>query len=305
MLMPVIKQIVPGRLTRSPLVASIPTGRLNATIRRIRGTHEAVILLQHGLTGFLYHFSHALGYAVPVQWLFDLPPLAVEASEHIGDPERMERAARYLEDLIDAYVVNGDPYLLSEPQLTGSAFVSGSYLSAVMRQFVIAHEIMHLAVGDLDEPKASLPSEARKRELAADGLAATAVAMLQDATNDPPTPLATSLWGCTLALLAFKMLLDWVGFLTEGSRELQEDAAHPSPEQRAMAILESQRAALIRSGRAQEAQRLWSLTTSGVDLIQDLWYRTLPHLSRLRDGGVAPSPIWRTRGVPRSEAVVR
>jgi hypothetical protein len=280
----------------------LPTGRLSATIRRIRGTDEVVILLQQGLTGFLYHFSNVLGCAVPAQWLFDERALPAEDQGPSGDPQRLESAARYVTDLIDAYVVSGDPYLLTEPQLKGDAFMVASTLSSVMRQFVIGHEIMHLVFGDLDEARESaLPqSDARNRELVFDDLAAAAVAALREVSSDPPVPLATSMWGCTMALMGFQLLLAWVAFLATGSLEAPESDTHPSPERRRAALLQAQETRLIRSGRPQEAQRLSFLTRGGVGLIQDLWNRTWPHVQRLRNSDVEPSPIWRQRDIPRS-----
>jgi hypothetical protein len=302
-LLPLIGQVLPGRLTSAPLVATIPTGRLNATIRRIRGTDEVVILLQQGLTGFLYHFSNALACAIPWSWLFG--EMAVPAPE--GNPWRMERAAAYLIDLIDAYVIRGDPYQLPEPQLAGADFRVGSYLSSVARQFVIGHEIMHLVFGDLDEARGGprSPAESRNRELASDDAAAALVARLFETHSDPPVRWGTTVWACTVPLMGFQLLVSWVSFLTTGSLETPESDTHPSPERRRKALLQTHHDMLAAHGRPGEAARLERLTRDGVDAIQDLWHRTWPHVEGLYDSGAAPSPIWRTRDVPRSEAVTR
>jgi hypothetical protein len=45
-----IEQVMPGQLAKVPLIASLPSGELNAQIRRIRGTSEVAILLQQGFT---------------------------------------------------------------------------------------------------------------------------------------------------------------------------------------------------------------------------------------------------------------
>jgi hypothetical protein len=56
MLTSAIEQIMPGRLKKTPLIASLPSGELNARIRAIRGTNEVVILLQQGSQDFFIIF---------------------------------------------------------------------------------------------------------------------------------------------------------------------------------------------------------------------------------------------------------
>jgi hypothetical protein len=292
-----IEQVIPGRLDKIPLIASIPSGQLNASIRSIRGTNEVAILIQQGLSGFLYHFSNIVACAVPTTLIASERPLPSAQYGYPGDGKHIEYATRYLVALIDAYVLKGDPYLLSDPDLRGLSSYNQGQIGINMRRFPICHELMHLAYGHLGK-KASSKDEAWDREFWADESASTIIGGLGEAENRGS--MITSIWACNVTLAGFQFIEQWVSYLRTGSTDTQGSETHPSPFERRHRVFQYQFETLTRDGLHKYAQSLSDVFNAGETILENLWNRTQPYLLEIRRAGIKPSPIWRARGVPET-----
>ncbi len=294
-----IEQVMPGYLTKTPRIASLPTGDLNAKSQNIRGTNEVAILLQTGLTGFIYHFSNIVACATPVDLIKRREPVPSAAKwGNPGDAKHVTYAAQYFTRLIDAYVVRGDPYLLPDPDLRGRAFYNQGIIGTSMRQFLVCHELVHVVYKHLDS-KASSRGESWSREFLADEIGSGMVGGLRR-DYDGPEAINTGIWACNVALAGFQILDECVAFLDTGSRVVPANDTHPPPRQRREHILEFQRQVMTRSGMHRDARSLFELFNKGEKVLGELSNLIGPHIERLQRDGVKPSPIWRVRTVPDS-----
>ena len=292
-----IKQAMPGHLDKVPIIASLPSGELNAKIRAIRGTNEVVILLQQGLASFLYHFSNIVACFIPSDLIKSRTPVPSMEHGNPGDVNHVTYATRYLVKLITAYVVEGNLYLLGgDPELRGRALYNQGIIGISMRQFPICHELMHLVNGHLSDKNLS-KDKAWEREFLADQEGSTFVAALSDGA-DRGSP-ATSVWACSLALAGFQMLEEWVAYLNTGSWVIPENATHPSHRQRRENLREYQYRSMVSVGNNEDARSLLELFDKGDAVLAGLRNRIDPYLEDLRKYGAKPSPIWRVRQIPK------
>lgn len=296
-LTPLIEHVMPGHMSRTPRIATLPSGDLMAKIKKIRGSDEVVILIQQGLAGFIYHFSNIVACAIPTKVIKSRKPVPSAKDGNPGDAELVDYAARYLANLIDAYVVNGDPYLLSNPNLRGRAFYNQSVIGIAMRQFPISHELTHLVYRHIDA-KPSSKDDAWNREFLADELGSSLVggfAKVYDSES-----LIPSIWAVDVVLAGFEMLLECVALLDAGSKRVPDSGTHPSLGQRRDNVFQFNAQTLHDLGSNEDARSLQHLFNQGAEVLDDLSGRIAPHMNELRRRGVKPSPIWRARDVPES-----
>ena len=280
-------------LPARPLVATLPSGELNARIRRIPATDEAAVLFQHGLLMYLHTFAMVVAMAVPAEWLA-LPLRAADPDgDEPGGRDATVRAIDLLAAGLTAYVVHGTPSVPGAPLPTGRALVSAGALGRAMRLFVISHELMHLLLGHLAVPVADLTTEERwRRELDAD-MAGSSVAAR--AGEDTGMPLVVGLWACDLALAAFDLVERVVAYLETGSIDGPPSDSHPPPVRRRQELLRTKTEDLMREGLMADSARLGDLTLNGAQLVERLFEATGPHWVALREQRVRPSPIWTRR----------
>jgi hypothetical protein len=293
-----IEQVMPGQLTKVPLIASLPSGELTAKLRSIRGTNEVVILLQKGLAGFIFHFTNIIACAIPTDLIRSGKPVPSATYGIPGDAKHVTYATKYLIDLIDAYIVNGDPHLLSDPDLRGRALYNRGVIGIWMRQFPICHELIHLVYGHLGSRTLLSKDEAWRREYQADCVGSALIAGLSN-DYDPESRL-TSIWACAVVLAGFGILEECIDFLSPGSRLAPESGSHPPFRKRREGIFQFACDNFSASGYDDDARSLEDLFNKGEEILGYLMNRIGPHLEELRRNGVRPSPIWRIRQVPES-----
>jgi hypothetical protein len=274
-----------------PLVASLPSGDVNAKIRKIPGSDEAVILFQHGLIDFLDQLAIAMGAAMPVE-LTDLPlRAAAPGGSEPGDRAHWQLAVEQLTDSLTSYVVEGKPNNVRRRSLKGRALANSVFLAAGMRRFLLVHELMHLLFKHVAVPSAKLPEEeAWQREFDADMVAASFCARRSAQAR------VSSMWACDIALWAFEMLERTLAYLATGALTgLPPTHSHPTPRARRSRLLQEKTQELQGLGETGDAGRLGELTVAGMELGAKLWEATIPHWDGLREKGVRPGPLWTKR----------
>ena len=273
-----------------PLVASLPSGDVNAKIRNIPKSDEVVVLFQHGIIEFLDQLAITMGAAMPVE-LLDLPLRAeIPGESEPGDRTHRQLAVEQLTDSLTSYVVGGNPYHARRRILKNRALASGVSLAAGMRKFLMSHELMHLLL--MAFPGFKCRSAARP------GLAARVrcergrcVALR---TYTPGTHL--NMWACDVALWAFEMLERTVAYLEAGTLTgLPPTHSHPTPHARRCRLLEEKTRELLDQGEADMSGQLSELTGSGRELGEQLWEATMPYWDGLRKRGVRPGALWKKR----------
>jgi hypothetical protein len=274
-----------------PLVASLPSGDVNAKIRKIPFSNEAVILFQHGLIEFLDQSAIVMGAAMPIE-LTDLPlRSAIPGGSEPGDHAHRQMAVDQLMNSLTSYVVQGNPYRARRRTLEGRALASGIYLAAGMRRFLVSHELMHLLLRHFPQPSANLSQdEAWQREFYADMVGASLSAPLAAAAR------IFNMWACDIALWAFEMLERTLAYLETGTLTgLPPTHSHPTPHARRSRLLEEKTQELQELGETGTSDRLAELTASGKELGERLWEAAMPHWDDLRKKGVRPGPLWKKR----------
>jgi hypothetical protein len=288
-------------LPRPVVLATLPTGQVNARSRRIRGSDEIAILFEHGLMHYLYLFSFVVGFAVPANWwapLVSEGPNAQISSlvARLGQEETKadpRAAATHLGRLVQAYVIDGNPRAAARPRVRGAMLVASSVLRQI-RLFIVAHELMHVALGHLEISGDSISRADRwEREFDADINGASLAA---SCFGGPPTVLG--LWSCHLALIALDFVERAVTYLDSGSIDCPGTDTHPPSHERASALIRYQVNALSENGRSLDALHFAELVDRSGALMEQAWSATKPAWDDLRSRGTRPSPLWWPRPDP-------
>lgn len=155
--------------------AEYPTGLFNAQAKRTE--HGYLCLLNRGMRQFLYGMAMATYYSV--------------VDDAIHDPEASDPQQRELRNITRfGYAasncmryVRGDPTrtIFEGQHHTRTAMIWGGGAFGAMRDFVVAHEIAHMALGHLKQPKSQfiltpvgnleVVKKSHEQEFAADRLA--------------------------------------------------------------------------------------------------------------------------------------
>jgi hypothetical protein len=215
-----------------------------------------------------------------------------------GDVKHVLYAANYLISLIDAYIVKGDPYLLSDPDLRARAAYNAAVIGMGMRLFPICHELAHLVYRHLGRKARLSKDEAWSHEFLADEVGSSFVGGFS--RDYDPESMITSIWACNVVLYGFQILEECVAYLNTGSWTVPERDTHPSHEERRRNIFKFQAGVMIDAGRDEDVSTFQDLCNEGEVLIRDLYSRVAPHVKELRRSGVKPSPIWHVREVSES-----
>jgi len=274
-----------------PLVASLPSGDVNARIRKIPGSNEAVILFQHGLIEFLDQVAIAMGAALPIE-LTDLPlRVAIPGGSEPGDHAHRQLAVEQLADSLTSYVVEGNPYRARRRPLQERALASGVTLAAGMRRFLLSHELMHLLLQHFSMRSADMSREQSwQREFDADMVGASLSAPLS------AEACVFKMWACDTALWAFEILEQTLAYLESGTvTGLPPTHSHPTPRIRRRRLLLEMTRQLQESGETGISGQLGELTAYGWELGARLWEAVLPYWEDLREKGVRPGPLWKKR----------
>ena len=206
----------------TPLLATLPSGDVNAQIHIEPKTKVPIIFFEQGLFQFVYDFVMVVGWTMPTlsqQQLVDNSTL-MRLSPNVHIPLQ---SAQFFYDLIFAYVANGNASTntsyLSRP--SHNLFITMLLLEDI-ELFFMAHEIAHLTRGHLS----SDPSWRQEYEADEDALS-----LVSRRAFDSRGNWALAAWACDVVL----HLLHLVG-LAAATLEHGENAlswiskTHPSPD---------------------------------------------------------------------------
>lgn len=281
----------PWKLAHEPRVATLPSGDLNAKIRKIRHSNEVVVFYQHGLIEFLDQMAIVMGAAIPIEWLKLPLPKSRARQDEPGDASYERLAVEQITESLTSYIVHGNSSRARRRPLKGRALASTVSLAAGMRNFLLCHELIHLLFGHLAVPSVKLPrSEAWQREFDADMGGSTLAVHSHDEVR------VFKFWTCDIALWSFQMIERALFYLDTGANgELPATHSHPTPTLRRLHFLEEKTRELWELDMKDLSNQLGELIVGGAEVGENLWEATIPHWDALRRQGVRPSPLWKQR----------
>jgi IrrE N-terminal-like domain len=275
-------------LDPSPLLATLPSGDVNARILIEPSTKAPIIFFEQGLFPFFHHFAMLLGWAMPP---LSLPQLAddVALSRLRHGYAIPPQSSQFFLGLLGAYVIGGNPSDSPSPipRPDHNLFVAMTLLNA-MEKFVMAHELGHVALGHLQNATAT-QKEAWEQEYEADEAGARLVC---EQAHAELGHWAAAFWACDLALTLLVLLYRAIGIMQFGGSKLGWiDTTHPDPLSRRTRLRD--RAAAVAanlpdSGHAAIAE----LCGMSDAIVGSLWEQAGPLLLVFQLENKRPSPLW-------------
>jgi hypothetical protein len=276
-------------LEHQPLLATLPSGRVNAITWPVPDTDLRAIFFEQGLFRYFDHIATCVGWA--------LPPLApgrmVDDAAILATEPRYtmpSQASSLLGSVLVTYVTRGTP-----PRGTGELprpphnLPAVTMLLAYMEQFALVHELGHLMNHDV-ERFAQHQVAPWKAEYQADTLAAHMVTAL--AYKETGT-FAMAFAGCDLALTAMHFLDRALAIVQHGSRALTwVSPTHPDALSRRDSLREEM-PAMPQAGTEVARSAAITLCNMTDALLGRLWEIVSLELLMQAGSGHKPSPIWR------------
>lgn len=266
-----------------PLIATLPSGDINAQIRRLPGV-PTIILFDHGLFRFCIDMANILAWTVE--------PLTVM---QIGDENALiglrrlrvipPQASLYFHGSLNAYSVYGSPLATetSVPKPTENALLAVN-VSVNMRRFVMVHELTHCVAGHMyKEPSKELEHQADSES----------AYIVSEMSSDKPGSWALGFWACDFTLTALHFLEKSIGIMAYGDRRLKWiSQTHPDPLTRRKWLRNrAPNTEGVTATNIKAAEALCGMTDG---LFGHLWSLTAPFLYKAHLGGARPAAIWRS-----------
>lgn len=265
-------------LEPSAIVATLPSGAVNARIINDSAIGVPVVFFERALFRFLKTFALLVGWAAPPIPLNDAEIMRQDWQQYMVPSE----ASRYFGDALATYIINGTPHEQSVPMPPSNAITVTTILD-LMERFVLAHELAHVNLGHLARPRMSHEFEADSAAL---------IAVTESAVQYGSR--AVGIWSCDLALGAFEFLYRGLSVLAFGITGVQSpwiSKTHPHMFLRRL-NLRSRAARMTREAyptTRRAAEHLW--TESDIRL-ENLWKTTAGLLLDARTRGERPSALW-------------
>lgn len=267
-----------------PVIASLPSGELNAVTYKVPGEVDAhAVFFDEGLMTFVELFSVAAVFALPL------------SGDDVGhdEPEVRRRlaedpapAARFLEMLI-AYVVGGDPLLAIAEPVDHRWTALGEMCGDAMNLFVLGHEFGHVLARHLD---ATAPDDAWSQEFQADALGArlSVAALLSRGYHVDRCGM-----GAELFFGAIDVVDRTVSILRHGDERARADLPHTHPPTALRRRF--YRTRVLPHVLPEEAVAPATRWCESADLaVSLLWEAVRPGLLDLHRAGVRPAPQFTT-----------
>lgn len=266
-----------------PLLATLPSGETNAGISVEPTTGTPIIFFERGLFQFVYNFCLCIAWAMPhltLQQFGDDSALDALPLTYTMPPE----ASLLFVDLMVSYVTRGSPVPATPPPFPAQNAFAASGLLQRMEDFIMLHELRHLANKDIDQPSVDKET-AWQQEYQAD-IDAAALTILRHASSG----IAISFWSCYLALTAFHLLDRAIAVVAFSGRVSWTNKTHPDALSRRERLRDNIRTLTpgFRDSRRVAALTLCNMTDS---LLGRLMEFAVPVLVANRSAGV--SPLWR------------
>jgi hypothetical protein len=291
-----------SELPERPVMGTLPLGEVNACAIRVPGEAASyLVLFHHGLFGFANLFAKVVGRCFPGKEPVDQS----QPASFSYKPEDIEREINEtpeilyrLNDLLDAYLLEGDPhkakqYLLGEPHA-----MIARMLRSQAELFVLGHEYGHIVAGHFDgEEVASFAMnnvnvpvipETWDQEFEADFVGL--LLMLQVTRAKFVFPLAY--WGVEFFFGALDIVQRALGIIEMNDEELfiSGGPSHPGADARREHLRDA-----IRCAFPKEAESAIQLSDSLRRCMAALWAQARPHLTQLHEDGAEVSKIWTVR----------
>ena len=273
-----------GKSTKksSVLLATLPSGDINAKIVLAPRSHIPIVFFEHGLFQFFYDFVLLVGWAIP-----PLSPQQLVDDRLLAQlPRRYTmpfNASGFFFASLYAYVVSGTPIAkpsqIPKPQHNLFAVMM---LLQQMERFVMAHELAHIELGHLD-------SLDMANEYDAD---AASLAIVSELARENIGSWAFGFWACDLALTAFNFLYRGIGLLAFGDHKLTWiSTTHPDPLSRRKRLRDKvvNLVPNVSEVELAAARNLCGMTDT---ILQRLWEISAPLLKTSYKKGDRPSPMW-------------
>ena len=275
------------KLDSIPLLATLPSGDVNARTVLKRGSPLPIIFFEQGLFQFLYDSTLFFGWCMPLE---NWRQLAISSS--LPNPLPNE-PARYIYNSVCSYVIRGSP--ATNPLKLARPSVSSIVLGALIQEmelFVMAHELAHLAKGHLHQPAQDVKT-AWLQEYEADEVA---LSLLCTDARDAGRSWEFSAWACDIALGLINLLSSSVATMAYGQPALRWiSPTHPAPLRRQQNLRNKMLRLGIPGLSWQGALTLGGLQDLTQQLLNALWALFLPNLLDQYAKGVRPCSVWKER----------
>jgi IrrE N-terminal-like domain len=282
-----------------PLLATLPTGDVNAKIMVEPKTGVPIMFFEQALFRFFNDF------AIVASWAFS--PMSLVELYDDAAIRRMQSqhtmplgTSGYLADALYSYVVQGstkENQSRSQPAPHNRALYAE--LLQEMQRFVMAHEIGHFMLGHLDDESQSAdrtPEASWKCEYEADEFGLDLMLALAKSKG---ASSAFHFWACDLVLTLYVILFRAISLLQFGTQKVTwVSPTHPDPTVRRTRLRER----MLQSGyslKEKLASRLGFGTAAGqlCGMSDDILGRRLlsmvfPTFIGEHRRGVRPSPLW-------------
>lgn len=281
-----------GQTEPLPLVASLPSGDVNAKILVEPTSMQPIVFFEQGLFSFVFDFvlviSRSLSRFDPVQMdALDAPsilPRKLPLSPEVVD---------FLYSSVLSYVAQGNPKTSKQSNLSPDHnLLLAVRLVQELEWFIMAHELAHLSEGHLSEAAGDAAGN-WKQEYAADAIAFRRLAHRAQATSGTWVLAA---WACDSAVLMFQLLELALQTLAFGNAEsLWTSRTHPPAAYRLSALRGIGLFDRVPSPSWPALQAFGDLGSLTNDVLTDLWAHIEPRLLEDFEKGARPSPLWRAK----------
>jgi hypothetical protein len=276
-------------VAHQPLIATLPSGHVNALSWPVPDTPLRAIFFEQGLFRYMHHMSIAAGWALP-----RVPLAALTADAVLLQlPSRHEipiEASEIFGGMLVSYTSNGAP-----PPGEGAVPMPQDNLAIVvsllnfMEEFVLAHELAHVMNRDAERLESGAVSH-WDAEYQADRLAAHVVTALACRAGHA---FGVAFAGCDLALTVLHYLDVALATLQYGAKPFTWiSSTHPDALSRRDALHSclDDMTPPDAPAAADAARMVCRLTDV---ILGRLWRLTAPGLILAFEGGTRPSSIWR------------
>jgi hypothetical protein len=263
-----------------PVVATLPSGRIDAQVSIEPTTGIPVIFFERGLLQYIGDFALIVGWA--------MPPISMEQMQDESQFEKLlgqymisGEADRYYSSLVEAYAVEGTPIAtarpIADPRHNMPLAIT---VGARMRAFVMAHEVGHILLAHLDRPAS------REHEFEADEAGIKIVNQVSGFGG-----WGVRFWSCDLVFSALYSLYRAIGILEFGKRRLQwTSRSHPKPHDRRDRLRELWSIRGLDRTSVTAARVLCGISDVILERLDEL---ATPVLLQAHANGKRPSPMWR------------
>jgi hypothetical protein len=280
-----------------PLLATLPTGDINARILAVPSTGSPVLFFEQGLFRFFGDFANVLSWALPP--MSQLQIYNDKAIRGMATRYTMpQQASHDFLAVLGSYVSEGSTKAISDRiHAAPNNRMLASGLLQAMEWFIMGHELGHLVLGHLDPSNITDDRDKLwEREYEADLFS---VDLLIEIAKHNGADWTFNFWACDVALTLFNCLYGAIALLEFGPNKPRwASRTHPDPASRCYRLREAvqtkkyswQDRLRSRLGRGTAAGKLCGMSSAILSRLYEMMALEflLAHERRAR-----PSPIWK------------